>query len=161
MRNPRSRCLFLLGLALAGCQVRETPAPVPSGTPGQPAAAPAGAPPLPAGQVVLLEVGATWDPATRAAQPVTEQLARDFTAQRLVVQRWMLGDPAETAHWPPSTLAPVMVTTEQVARVAAVRALPSRVLVDRRGQVRGVFPGPAEPAGLRDQLTAALQESAP
>ena len=154
--KSHTRTLLLLSvLALPGCQVRESaPAPEPAAPVVAEPAAPGAGPTLPPGPVTVIEVSLPDHAPSQAAQAETARLAREFGPRGLQVVGWVVGggDLAD-AGYPRS-----VVTREQLVPLGALRVLPSRVLVDRSGQVRKVFPGGAWPADARAEVEAALAE---
>lgn len=161
--------LALAALALTGC-VRNMPpltgsAPMASSSGALDAEAPAG--PLrfavkryPGGEpyaiaddrgsVVLLDVWATWCEPCRDALPVYEQLAKHYAARGLKVYALNVDEDTRAI---PQFLADTKVTSlpvlldanaEVADKVLKVRAMPTTVLIDRKGSVRYVHEGFSE-----------------
>lgn len=157
------RCLLLLlSVTLPACRVRESGAPGADAAPpvagsGAAASVPA-IPGVPAGQVVLLDVWAPWDEPSRAGQKELDALAASFGPQGLVVIGWALADDSEPATWPSVRYERLSVTRDQVAGLGAIRALPTRLLIDRKGVVRHAYPGAALPNDLHAAIAALLAE---
>jgi thiol-disulfide isomerase/thioredoxin len=158
-----SRCLLLLlSGTLPACRVRE------SGEPGTGAAPPLGGsgatrsalaiPGLPAGQVVLLDVWAPWDEPSREGQKEIDALAAAFAPQGLAVLGWAIDDGTAPAAWPQVSYPRQSVSRDLVEKLGVVRALPTRLLVDRKGVVRHIYPGTAMPTDIHTTIAALLAE---
>ncbi len=156
--NSISRIAVLCGvIVLASCQVRETapdPEPVSPAPAGLPAVPVAAGPTLPPGPVTVIEVSLSGHAPSAAAQAETARLARDAGPLGLRVMGWVVDGPvAADAGYPQS-----VVNRTQLAVLGEVRVLPSRVLVDRTGRVRKVFPGVAWSDDAQAEMEAVLAE---
>ena len=151
--------LAALAAAVAGCRVRNTSgssAGQPEAAP--PAAAPAVASPVP-GEVTLIEIGLPEHAPTQAAEAGTAALAQRWSSKGLHVVGWVIGGPAQ----PPAAngYARIAVTAAELSKLGAVRALPSRVLVDRAGKVRHIYAGVDWPESANAEIEALLGEKIP
>lgn len=163
VRITSSHLVLILFVALSACRVRESAAPEADETPAAgggvgPAAGSMTIPGLPAGQVVLLDVWAPWDEPSRAGQAELDVLAASFGPQGLVVLGWAISDGSERESWPTVRYDRQAVTRELVAQLGAVRALPTRFLVDRKGRVRHTYPGAPLPNDIHEDIAALLAE---
>lgn len=144
-------------IVLSGCQVRETApapepaAPEPAGSPAEPVVA---GPVLPPGPVTLIEVSLPGHAPSAAAQTETARLARESGPRGLRVLGWVVDGPAAADVGYPQSA----VNRTQLAALGEVRVLPSRVLVDRTGRVRKVFPGVAWSDDSQAEVEALLAE---
>lgn len=157
----KGHTLLLIAAAVAGltgCQVREAPTRSENGA--APAAGNQAAPAAPAlspGSVTLIEVSLAAHAPSQAAQAETAAIAREFGPRGLKVVGWVVG--AASAKLPEAGYPLQAVTAEQLAPLGTVRVMPSRVLVDRAGRVRQVYPGVAWPAAARAEIEAVLAEA--
>ena len=108
------------------------------------------------GQVVLVNLWATWCPPCLAEMPVLAAAARDHASQGLVVLALNQGEsrPVVSDFVERSGLALVVGLDpyEEAMRLLRTSALPSSYLVDAQGQVRLAWFGAID----RDHLEAAL-----
>lgn len=156
--NSISRVVVFCGvIVLSSCQVRETaPGPEPAApAPAEsPAASAAAGPSLPPGPVTVIEVSLPRHAPSAAAQAETARLAREAGPRGLRVVGWVVDGPvAADAGYPQS-----VVNRAQLAVLGELRVLPSRVLVDRTGRVRKVYPGVPWPDEARAAVEAVLAE---
>jgi thiol-disulfide isomerase/thioredoxin len=102
------------------------------------------------GQVVLLDVWATWCEPCRDALPMYEQLAKRYSARGLKVYALNVDEDTRAI---PAFLADTKVTdvpvlldanAEVADKVLRVRAMPTTVLIDRQGRVRYMHVGFSE-----------------
>lgn len=108
------------------------------------------------GQVVLVNLWATWCPPCLAEMPVLAAAARDHASQGLVVLALNQGESHQVVRdfFEGSALALVVGLDphEQAMRLMRTTALPSSYLVDAQGQVRLAWFGAID----QDHLEAAL-----
>lgn len=113
--------------------------------PALPAAALEGDVPAFQGKVLLIDFWASWCGPCKRSFPVLEQLHRKYGKQGLVVLGVNVGETGETmkkfldTH--PVTFPVVRDREQQVVGSAGIVAMPSSVLVDRRGTIRFVHRG--------------------
>ncbi len=118
------------------------------------------------GQVVVVNLWASWCPPCRAEMPAFQALYEDFAAQGLVV----LG--VNTTFQDSEAQAIFFATTfgltfpiafdrsGEVARAYGMRALPSTFFVDAQGVIRQVtIGGPLNEATLRSMVRDLLEEA--
>ncbi|HYO57298.1 TlpA disulfide reductase family protein [Archangium sp.] len=160
----RSFRLALAALALSGC-AQKMPSPTPPSLPATSGAAressesgslqftvkryPGGEPHAIAsdrGNVVLLDVWATWCEPCRDALPMYEGLAKRYAARGLKV--YALNVDEDPRAIPPflqetKVTLPVLLdaNAEVSEKVLRVRGMPTTVLIDRQGRVRYVHEG--------------------
>jgi thiol-disulfide isomerase/thioredoxin len=98
------------------------------------------------GHVVLLDVWATWCEPCRDALPMYEDLAKHYTARGLKV--YALNVDEDTRAIPTflqetKVSLPILLdaNAEVADKVLRVRAMPTTVLIDRKGMVRYVHEG--------------------
>lgn len=101
------------------------------------------------GNVVLLDVWATWCEPCRDALPMYEDLSKHYAARGLKV--YALNVDEDTRAIPPfleetKVTLPVLLDTNAAVseKVLRVRGMPTTVLLDRQGRVRYVHEGFAE-----------------
>lgn len=115
------------------------------------------------GNVVLLDVCATWSPASRALVEELNHLWDIHRTQGLAViglaldaQPGSVVDP-EWSTW--NARYPLVACPRALlSRIADVRAIPTRLLVDRKGQVRRIYPGAVAGATLQADIENLLKE---
>lgn len=175
-------CGSVAGAALllsAGCDVRSrqsgvTPRPLAVETPvAAPEAVPTPAPRYVAGgegsfdlksllgRVVLIDVGATWSPPCRAAVPEMNRVQEELSPGGLsvvgmMVDRAPFGDVSASAQGLGAIYPLVMADPAYVQQFGAVRALPTRILLDRKGAVRKVYAGAVPVEQIRAEAAALL-----
>ena len=117
------------------------------------------------GHVVLLDVWATWCEPCRDALPMYEELAKHYAARGLKV--YALNVDEDTRAIPPfltetKVSLPILIDTNATVaeKVLRVRAMPTTVLIDRKGLVRYVHEGFAEEflAKYRSEIEELLAE---
>ena len=158
--------LLLATLALGGCAANNTMPPLTAGAPLQRSRAALGAEPEPLtftvarypdgapyslaqdrGQVVMIDVWATWCEPCRDALPIAQDLAKHYAARGLKVYALNVdadprGIPAFLTETKVAALPVLVDANADVAdKVLRVRGMPTTVLIDRRGQVRYVHEG--------------------
>lgn len=115
------------------------------------------------GQVVLLDFCAPWSPASKAMIPELNRLDEEHRAAGLKIVGMVVDAPAE-AGIPPdvqelgAVYPLVAVPRSHLVQFGNVRSIPSRLLVDRKGQVRQLYPGQVSPEQLRADLEVLLHE---
>lgn len=117
------------------------------------------------GKVVLLDFWATWCPPCVASLPGLQKLHEEFGDQELVVlgvnQEPGAEDGVRTFLRRRGLSFPSVVDSGAVARSYGVYSFPTSFLIDRRGEIRRVYRGPASESRLRGDIEALLREDAP
>ncbi len=112
------------------------------------------------GQPVLLDFWASWCGPCAAQSPILERLAKRHAAKGLVVLGVNVDDPPEVAKTYAARKKlsyPIVVDeTEQAKRAYGVTSLPTLVVVDREGRVRGAWAGLVDEASLDEALAEVL-----
>lgn len=115
------------------------------------------------GQVVLINLWATWCPPCRAEMPAIQQAYERFRDQGFVVLAVnQQEDAASVAAYMTGQRLTFPALLDSDARVSAayqVRVLPSSFFIDRRGIVRAVYRGPMSRGmieGTIEQLIAEM-----
>lgn len=116
------------------------------------------------GQVVMLNFWATWCPPCRQEMPLLDQLFQRY--QRLGFS--LLGVNVEQENRlidrflaeVPVSFPILLDTTEEVGRLYEVAAMPTTILVDRKGQLRDHFFGyrPGDENKYQDAVRALIRE---
>jgi len=108
------------------------------------------------GRVVLLNFWATWCPPCRKELPALEEVARAFAAEGLTVLTVSVREPADTVRTFVQEVGlglPVLLDDDGVVSDRyGVLAIPTTVVVDRRGRAVGRI------IGYRDWVGAQAQE---
>lgn len=171
----RFASLFLM-IVVSGCQVK-TPdqtdganaKTATSETPGTSSTATA-QPHLPAfstaayaNKVVLLDFWAPWNAQSMAELPVMKKLHQDlqsqpFTVVGLAVERSDQAAAAETIRGLGLPYPVSFASDELLKSFGNVRAMPTRILLDKRGAVRKQYAGLATDTKMREDITALLAE---
>jgi thiol-disulfide isomerase/thioredoxin len=115
------------------------------------------------GRVVLLDFWATWCAPCRSEIPALNRLHEDFADRGADVIGLSLdrGTPAGVAVAAQrlGVSYPVVLADEAIRQsFGGIRVVPTKLLVDRQGNVRKTFVGVAPADELRDQITALLAE---
>lgn len=115
------------------------------------------------GRVVLVDVGATWSTPCRAGVPdlnrVQEELApRGLSVVGLVVDRAPFGDVSSAAQGLGAIYPVALASPDYAQQFGPVRALPTRVLLDRKGGVRKVYAGAVPVDQIKADIAALLNE---
>lgn len=115
------------------------------------------------GQVVLLDFWATWCGPCRASIPILSRLATRFRARGVVVLGVDVGEARlpdaalRLAHQRFGSLFPTVADRSgEVQEAYRVDTLPTLVLIDRRGTVRGVEVGVPDEGALAREITDLL-----
>ncbi len=114
------------------------------------------------GQVVLINVWATWCPPCRAEMPAIQQAYTDYRDQGFTVLAINLREDASTIapfleHY--RLTFPVLLDGDGQASAAyQAHALPSSFFVDRRGVIRAVYRGPIPSRIIAGTIEHLLQE---
>lgn len=113
------------------------------------------------GQVVLINIWATWCPPCQAEMPVIEAAFEQYREQGFTVLAVNQGEPASAVqsfvHDYGLTFPTLLDSAGVVSRAYAAHTLPSSYLVDRQGTLRMVYRGPISRtvlAGMVEQLLA-------
>lgn len=113
------------------------------------------------GQVVLINVWATWCPPCRAEMPAIQQAYERFRDQGFVVlainQQEDATSVAAFMHEQRLTFPALLDYDARVSAAYQVRVLPSSFFIDRRGVIRAVYRGPMSRGmieGTIEQLVA-------
>lgn len=114
------------------------------------------------GKVVVVDFWATWCGPCRATMPILARVADKLAARGVVV----LSVNVEGARKAGAALAmartlgvdgPVLVDDGSLQATYRVDALPTLILIDRAGRVRGAHVGVEDPASYERQLTGDLE----
>lgn len=115
------------------------------------------------GHVVLLDITAFWSEPCRRDVPLLNRLHEELAAQGLAV----VGLAVDRTPAPETSVAvqqagaiyPVAQGVEEILQaLGGVRALPTRLLIDRKGAVRHTFAGAVPVDEVRTNVLALLQE---
>lgn len=116
------------------------------------------------GQVVMINFWASWCGPCRTEMPLLEQLHKKYKAMGFT----MIGvnvepDSAAAAQWlkaTPVTFPILFDTDSKVSKLYSVQAMPSTVIVDRKGQVRWMHAGykSGDENEYLDQIRALVRE---
>jgi cytochrome c biogenesis protein CcmG, thiol:disulfide interchange protein DsbE len=116
------------------------------------------------GQVVLVNVWATWCPPCRAEMPAIQATYKEYQDQGLTVLAVNLQeDPRTVADFMTQyglSFPALLDTDGAVSTTYQARVLPSSFFVDRQGVVRAVYRGPM-PRSVIDGTVAQLLAEAP
>ncbi|MEN9934063.1 MAG: hypothetical protein RLZZ387_642 [Chloroflexota bacterium] len=116
------------------------------------------------GQVVLVNVWATWCPPCRAEMPAIQATYDEYRGQGFTVLAVNFKEDARTvaAYLEEHRLTfPALLDVDgSVGSVYQARGLPSSFFVDRRGVIRAVYRGPM-PRGIIEGTVAQLLQEAP
>jgi thiol-disulfide isomerase/thioredoxin len=97
------------------------------------------------GKVVLLDFWASWCGPCKGSFPVLDQMARDFGPRGLVVLGVSVDEKREAMErflkQHPVAFAVVRDARQSLVQAAAITAMPTSFLVDRKGRVRFVHNG--------------------
>ena len=114
------------------------------------------------GQVVLINVWATWCPPCRAEMPAIQQAYVEYRARGFIV---LAVNQREDATAITSFLEqhgltfPILLDRDgQASATYQASALPSSFFVDRRGVIRAVYHGPMPPRVINGIVEQLLQE---
>jgi cytochrome c biogenesis protein CcmG, thiol:disulfide interchange protein DsbE len=114
------------------------------------------------GQVVLINVWATWCPPCRAEMPAIQQAYEAYRDRGFTVLAVNLREDAAaiTPFLEQHELTfPILLDRDGQASVAyQAHALPSSFFVDRRGVIRAVYRGPIPPRVINGVVEQLLQE---
>jgi thiol-disulfide isomerase/thioredoxin len=115
------------------------------------------------GNVVLVNVWATWCPPCRAEMPALQQLATAYAPQGMVllglsVDRGPAGDVDAFLRERGITYPVAIVGDEVIRAFGGVRGYPTSYLLDRDGVVRHTVMGPVAPLTLRPAIARLLDE---
>ncbi len=115
------------------------------------------------GSVVLLDVCASWSPVSRAhVEALNRFQARDDSTGLKVIGLVVDAIPgdgltSELKEW--GATYPLVATPRTLlSRVAPVRSVPARLLVDRKGQLRKHYAGIVSPEILQQDVSTLLKE---
>jgi thiol-disulfide isomerase/thioredoxin len=160
---------IVLAFALAGCRVQTgdtEPASSPSGV-----AAPAATVESVVqafdlasyeGKVVVLDFWATWSEPSRSQVPAMNAIQNDFADRGVAVVGLAMDKGAPegvaSAAQELGIRYAVQQATEREQSQFGVRAIPTKVLIDRKGQVRKTYAGVVQPEELRAQIIAMMAE---
>jgi thiol-disulfide isomerase/thioredoxin len=171
---------FLLGLS--ACEVRNTSAPQKPPAAGNQVVSPPAPQPQAAavylngkgesrfsldaykGQVLVLDCWATWSAPCRDERPWLNGLAREWPEKKVSFLGMAL-DRGESAQITEAVKAfdipyPVLWADDVMQRaIGGVRALPTKILVDKRGQIRKQLPGAISAESLRAEINSLLAEN--
>ncbi len=116
------------------------------------------------GKVLVLDFWATWDAPSRAQMSAFNELSREWQAQNVAVVGMAVdrGDRDQIAGAVKSLNLsyPVVLADETVQKsFGGVRALPTRILVDKTGRIRKQIPGVVADSILRDEVRALVAEN--
>ena len=115
------------------------------------------------GQVVVLDFCADWSPSVEGRIKDLHQLLAEQSAAGLAVVGMVIdGDAKAGLPAPWQGLRPdyplVATPRDALARFGSIRAVPSTVVVDRKGQIRHRYPGFVATEQLRTDVVALLNE---
>ncbi|MFH0909232.1 MAG: TlpA disulfide reductase family protein [bacterium] len=115
------------------------------------------------GEVVLLDFWATWCAPCRSEIPSLNQLHaefknRDVEVWGLSVDRVSPVQLAASARKLGITYPVVLADARIQGQFGGIRVVPTKILVDRKGEIRKTFPGVVPPDELRRHITALLNE---
>lgn len=115
------------------------------------------------GRVVLLDVTAFWSEPCRRDVPLLNRLHEELAAQGLAVVGLAVDRTPEqetaAAVRQAGAIYPVAQGLEETLQaLGGVRALPTRLLIDRKGAVRHTFAGAVPVDEVRTNVLALLQE---
>ncbi len=112
------------------------------------------------GQVVLINLWATWCPPCLAEMAVLEEAARDYAAQGLIILAINQGESSERVRGFVShrgiDLMIGLDPHEQASNLLRTTALPSSYVVNKQGQVRLTWFGAVDRAHLDEALLGVL-----
>ncbi len=116
-----------------------------------------------ANKVVLLDFWAPWNAQSMAELPVMKKLHQDlqsqpFTVVGLAVERADQAAAAETIRGLGLPYPVSFASDDLLKSFGNVRAMPTRILLDKRGAVRKQYAGLATDAQMREDITALLAE---
>jgi thiol-disulfide isomerase/thioredoxin len=178
MKNARSYLLFALLILASGCELRPpSPAPQTTSVESVPAVAPSTpqVEPLEAsylsggtgtfslaafkGRVVVLDVCATWSPASQAQASHLNLLQEEHrTAGLSVVGLVVDGAPTSTLESLHAAYPLVGMPRTMLSQLGKVRSVPALLVVDRLGKVRNSISGYATPEQLLAEIAPLLKE---
>ena len=115
-----------------------------------------------AGQVVVVDFWATWCGPCRATMPILARVSEKLAARGVVVLSVNVEGPRKAGAALAMARAlgvtgPVLVDDGSIQSAYRVDALPTLVLIDRTGRVRGAHIGVEDPASYERQLTGDLE----
>lgn len=114
------------------------------------------------GQVVLINIWATWCPPCRAEMPAIQQAYAEYRDRGFVVLAVNQREDA-TAITPfleqHGLTFPILLDSDgQASATYQASALPSSFFVDRRGVIRTIYHGPLPPSVINGTIEQLLQE---
>lgn len=114
------------------------------------------------GQVVLINIWATWCPPCRAEMPAIQQAYAEYHERGFTVLAVNQREDATTItpfleqH---GLTFPILLDSDgQASAIYQASALPSSFFVDRRGVIRAVYHGPLPPSVINGTIEQLLQE---
>jgi peroxiredoxin len=114
------------------------------------------------GQVVLVNVWATWCPPCRAEMPAIQAAYEQHREEGFVVLAVNAGEDsatvAEFMHAYNLTFPALLDPQNRVSAAYAVNVMPSSFFIDRQGYVRSVYRGPLSRSVLDGVVTQLLAE---
>jgi cytochrome c biogenesis protein CcmG, thiol:disulfide interchange protein DsbE len=114
------------------------------------------------GQVVLINIWATWCPPCRAEMPAIQQAYVEYRARGFIVLAVNQREDATaiTSFLEQHALTfPILLDRDgQASATYQASALPSSFFVDRRGVIRAVYHGPMPPRVINGIVEQLLQE---
>lgn len=115
------------------------------------------------GQVVLVNVWATWCPPCRAEMPAIQAAQDQYRDQGFVVLAVNMRESAEDVRAFITerglTFETLLDSDGQVSAAYQARVVPSSFFVDRRGVVRTVYRGPLPPSAIAGTVEQLLAEA--
>jgi peroxiredoxin len=115
------------------------------------------------GQVLLINIWATWCPPCRVEMPAIQAAYEQYHDQGFIVLAVNLQeDPAAVAAFMRDyqlTFPALLDRDGQVSRAYQAAALPSSFFVDRRGVIRVIYRGPMPHSAIAGTVEQLLQES--
>ncbi len=107
--------------------------------------------------VVVLDFCAPWSAASTALVPELNKLHREFGASGLAVVGMVVDAAAQEDGRALGADYPLVATPRSALAVyGAVRAVPTRLVYDRQGQLRQNYPGSVSPEQLRAEVQGLL-----
>ena len=114
------------------------------------------------GKVVLLDFWAPWSEPSRSGIPAMNKIKQDFADRGVeVVGLAVEQGPADRVASAAQELQiayPVQRAGEKTMADFNVRVIPTKILIDRQGQVRKTYPGVVPPEEIRAMIIAMMGE---